>query len=180
MTRIPSRWWWSNRSSAPAVSGTYTARVTICASRGSSSDKTYGNITVNDSIFCGVKTNPIVVCGIMGQNNVWLPDWYSTTVMGPTLSIEAALLAQYGTIGDAYNGSTSFPLPTSNPNGGTHYPTHNLVLAGSALGCTGIGFQTAYFIKRTYGFDVRLITNPPPYWPHTDNQWIVVSSWWED
>jgi len=162
------------------VSGTYTARVTICASRASSSDTTYGNITVNNSIICGVKTNPIVVCGIMAQNNVWLPDWYSTASMDSTLSIEAALLAQYGRIGDAYNGSTSFPLPTSNPNGGTHYPTHNLVLAGSALGCTGVGFQIAYFIKRIYGFDSRLITNPPPYWPHTDNQWIIVSSWWED
>jgi hypothetical protein len=162
------------------VSGTYTARVTICASRASSSDKTYGNITVNNSIRCGVKTDPVVVCGIMAQNNVWLPDWYSTTVMDPTLTIEAALLAQYGAIGDAYNGSTTFPLPTSNPSGGTQYPTHDLALAGSALGCTGIGFQTAYFINRTYGFDSRLITNPPPYWPHTDNQWIVVSSWWED
>jgi hypothetical protein len=162
------------------VSGTYTSRVTVCASRASSSDKTYGNITVNNSIKCGVKTDPVIVCGIMAQNNVWLPDWYSTTVMDPTLNIDAALLAQYGTIGDAYNGSTTFPLPTSNPYGGVRYPTHDLVLAGSALGCTGIGFQTAYFINRTYGFDTRLTTNPPPYWPHTDNQWIVVSSWWED
>jgi hypothetical protein len=162
------------------VSGTYTARVTICASRASSSDKTYGNITVNNSIKCGVKTNPMVVCGLMAQNNVWLPDWYSRTVMDPTLTIEAALLAQYGTIGDAYNGSTTFPLPTTNPSGGKQYPTHDLVLAGSALGCTGVGFQTAYFINRTYGFDPRLTTNPPPYWPHTDNQWIVVSSWWEE
>lgn len=160
------------------VSGTYTARVTICASRASSSDTTYGNITVNNSIICGIKTNPIVVCGIMAQNNVWLPDWYSTSVMDPTLKIEAALLAQYGRIGDAYNGSTSFPLPPSSPNG-THFPRHDLDLEGSALACTGIGFQTAYFINRTYGFDTRLTTNPPPYWPHTDNQWIVVSSWWE-
>lgn len=162
------------------VSGTYTARVTICASRASSNDLTYGNITVRNSIKCGVKTDPVVVCGVMAQNNVWLPDWYSTNQMDATLTVEAALLAQYGAIGDAYNGSTTFPLPTSNPNGGTQYPTHNLSLAGSALGCTGVGFQTAYFITRTYGFDTRLTTNPPPYWPHTDNQWIVVSSWWQN
>jgi hypothetical protein len=161
------------------VCGTYTARVTICASRSSSTDKTYGNITVSNSIRCGAKTSPTVVAGLMAQNNLWLPDWYSTSVMDPTLTIEAALLAQYGAIGDSYNGSTTFPLPTSNPSNGVQYPTHNLVLAGSALGCTGIGFQTQYFINRTYGFDERLKTNPPPYWPHTDNQWIVVSSWWE-
>ncbi len=162
------------------VSGTYTARVTICASRASSSDKTYGNITVSNSVKCGVKTDPVIVCGLMAQNNIWLPDWYSTTVMDPTLTIEAALLAQYGTIGDAYNGSTTFPLPTANPNGGTQYPTHNLALAGSALGATGVGFQAQYFINRTYGFDSRLTTNPPPNWPRSDNQWIVVSSWWLD
>jgi hypothetical protein len=158
------------------VSGTYTARVTICASRASSSDSMYGNITVCNSVICGAITNPVVVCGLMAQNNVWLPDWYSTTVMDPTLTVQAALLAQYGTIGDAYNGSTTFPLPTT--NNGT-YPTHNLVLAGSALGCTGVGFQTQYFITRTYGFDSRLLTNPPPDWPRSDNQWIVVSSWWQ-
>jgi hypothetical protein len=162
------------------VRGTYTARVTICASRASSSDRTYGNITVSNSVRCGLKTNPVVVCGLMAQNNIWLPDWYSTNVMDPTLTIDAALLAQYGTIGDAYNGSTSFPLPTSNPSGGTQYPKHDLVLAGSALGCTGVGFQTQYFINRTYGFDDRLRTNPPPEWPRGDNQWIVVSSWWQD
>ena len=161
------------------VSGTYTSRVTICASRASSSDSTYGNITVCNSVRCGVKTNPLIVCGLMAQNNIWLPDWYSTNVMDQTLTIEAAILAQYGTIGDAYNGSTTFPLPTSNPNGRTQYPTHNLSLAGSALGCTGIGFQTAYFINRTYGFDDRLKTNPPPDWPRGDHQWIVVSSWWQ-
>lgn len=162
------------------VSGTYTARVTICAARASSSDRTYGNITVNNSVRCGAKTNPVVVGGLMAQNNVWLPDWYSTTVMDPTLTIDAAILAQYGTIGDSYNGSTSFPLPTSNPSGGTQYPQHDVVLAGSALGCTGIGFQTQYFINRTYGFDDRLRTNPPPNWPRSDNQWILVSSWWQN
>lgn len=160
------------------VRGTYTARVTICASRASSGDRTYGNITVSNSVRCGVKTNPMVVCGLMAQNNIWLPDWYSTSVMDQTLTIDAAILAQYGTIGDAYNGGTTFPLPTNNPSG--KYPTHDLVLAGSALGCTGIGFQQKYFINRTYGFDQRLRTNPPPSWPRSDNEWILVSSWWQD
>jgi hypothetical protein len=162
------------------VKGTYTARVTICASRASSADTTYGNITVANSVRCGVKTDPIVTCGLMAQNNIWLPDWYSTNYMDQTLTVEAAILAQYGQIGDSYNGSTNFPLPTSNPNNGTNYPTHDLSLAGSALGCTGIGFQSAYFINRTYGFDDRLRTNPPPSWPRGDNAWIVVSSWWQN
>jgi len=155
------------------VSGTYSARVTICASRGTSSDLTYGNITVSDSVLCSDKTNPQVVCGLLAQNNVWLPDWYSTNQMDKTLTVEAALLAQFGRIGDAYNGSTKFPLPSNNGL----YPTHDLVLAGSALGCTGVGFQADYFINRTYGFDDRLKTNPPPYWPHGDKQWIVVATW---
>ncbi|HEY5482837.1 MAG TPA: hypothetical protein VIK31_03370 [Propionibacteriaceae bacterium] len=155
------------------VSGTYSARVTICASRMSGTDATYGNITVSDSVLCSDKTNPQIVCGLMAQNNVWLPDWYSTNQMDKILTIEAALLAQFGRIGDARNGSTTFPLPSNNGN----YPTHDLDLAGSALGCTGVGFQTDYFINRTYGFDERLKTNPPPYWPRGDKQWIVVATW---
>lgn len=156
------------------VSGTYAARVTICASRDSASDKTYGNITVSNSVRCSDRTNPLVVCGLMAQNNVWLPDWYSTKWMDQTLTVEAALLAQFGRIGDARNGSTTFPLPSN--NSGT-YPTHDLDLAGSALGCTGVGFRADYFINRTYGFDERLKTSPPPYWPHGDKQWIVVATW---
>jgi len=159
------------------VRGTYTARVTICAARASSSDSTYGNITVANSVLCGDKSTASTVAGLMAQNNVYLPDWYSRTVMDPTLRIEAALLAQYGQIGDRGT-QGSFPLPDPRPD--NTYPYHNLELAGSALGCTGVGFKTTYFITRDYGFDERLKTNPPPYWPRGDNAWILVTSWLEN
>ena len=164
------------------VQGTYTARVTICASRANSSDTTYGNINVIDSVLCGDTSNPTVVCGLMAQNSVYLCDWYSRTFMDPTLTIQAALLAQYGGVNDS-----NMPSGLSNLGGTkysssplTYWPYHDLALAGSVLGRTGIGFDGTYFVTRTYGFDQRLVTNPPPYWPRGDNQWVLVSSWAEN
>jgi hypothetical protein len=136
----------------------------------------------------------------MAQNNIWLPDWYSRTNMDPTLEIQAALLAQYGTIGDNipsglsgnnvfYNSTTqtsAHDITTTVLNGDTSgivsskYPYHDLDLAGSALGCTGVGFSVDYFITRSYGFDDRLKTSPPPYWPSGDSKWVLVSSWLEN
>jgi hypothetical protein len=167
------------------VQGTYTARVTIVATRASSSDTTYGNIIVVNSVKCGDTNNPTTVCGLIGQNNVYLPDWTSRSLMDATLTVQAALLAQFGGVNDS-----NMPSGLSN-KGGTqstysykgvyaYYPYHDLYLAGSVLGKTGIGFDSTYFVNRYYGFDPRLSTNPPPYWPHGDNQWILVSSYLEN
>jgi hypothetical protein len=170
------------------VSGTYTSRVTICASRISSTDtKNSGCITVADSVLCGNKTNASVTCGLLAQNSIWLPSWYSRTdngktppgVMSPTLTIESAMLAQNGSIGDNYNSSSAPPLPQ---------PYHDLSISGASVGKGGIGFtsptnvgtstQTYGFRTRDYGFDPRLKTSPPPSWPKTGDS-VVVASWVE-
>lgn len=159
------------------VKGTYTARVTICVSRANASDTTWGNITVANSILCGNMSNVTVVCGLMAQNNVYLADWYSRNLMDPTLTIQAALLAQYGGVNDNDKPSGISNLGGSTYSGSTKWPYHDLDLEGSVLGKTGIGFDASYFVTRDYGFDQRLVTNPPPYWPRGDNQWVLVSSW---
>ena len=172
------------------VKGTYTARVTICASRTSSSDtKNSGCITVADSVLCGNKTNSAITCGLLAQNSVWLPAWYSRKdngltppgVMDPILTIEAAMLAQNGSIGDGYSSRSGISIAKPQPY-------HDLNVTGASVGKGGIGFssptnvgsstQTYGFLNRNYGFDPRLKTNPPPSWPKTGDS-VVVSTWIE-
>jgi hypothetical protein len=172
------------------VKGTYTSRVTICADRTSSTDLlNSGCITVENSVLCGNMNDSKVTCGLLAQNSIWLPDWYSRTdaspagVMDPDLNIQSAMLAQNGSIGDAYSNYFSGNGPPK------PQPYHDLSISGAAVGRNGIGFtsptnvgtssQTYGFLNRDYGFDPRLKTNPPPSWPKTGDS-VVVASWVEN
>ncbi len=150
------------------VRGTYTSRVTLCVTGASPSDTTYGNIRVADSVLCGNTSNAQITCGLLAQNNVYLPGWYERpNIMDATLTIQAAILAENG----------AFTYDPNDNNYGTW--THNLSVSGSMASYRAPGFDTTHWVNRTYNFDSRLATNPPPYWPKT-NGLIVVSSWLEN
>jgi hypothetical protein len=152
------------------VQGTYTSRVTVCATGASTSDTTYGNIRIADSVLCGCASNPRITCGLLAQNNVYLPGWYQQpTIMDKTLTVQAAILAENGAF-------------TNDPNDSKNYGqtwTHDLSVSGSMASYGVPGFDTAHWGTRTYQFDSRLATDPPPYWPKTDDL-ILVSSWLEN
>ena len=172
------------------VKGTYTSRVTICASRTSSSDLTNsGCITVENSVLCGNISDSKITCGLLAQNSIWLPSWYSRTdatpagVMDPILTIQSAMLAQNGSIADGFTGSGR---SISTGSATKPQPEHDLYITGASVGKGGIGFtsptnvgtsnQTYGFLNRNYGFDPRLTTNPPPSWPKTGDS-VVIASW---
>jgi hypothetical protein len=89
--------------------------------------------------------------------------------MDATLTIQAAILAENGAF-------------TNDPNDSNNYSqtwTHNLSVSGSMASYQTPGFDATHWGNRIYNFDSRLATNPPPYWPKT-NDLIVVSSWLEN
>jgi hypothetical protein len=161
------------------VKGTYNAALTIVSS---------GDIMLIQNIG---PTNPAstFTCGLVAQDNVWIPNNYSTTELPTNITIQAALMA----IGDgtAANGHCGLYPWDIYRGGGNTPPGYYGPLRGTA---TFIGSRTyqqttgmvwtnpsdfAGFTEREYDYDTRLDVFAPPKFPVIHNGELKVTTWQE-
>ena len=141
------------------VRGTYTGAVTV----GSNS-----NIYIPDNLQPS-STNSPFTCGLVAQNNVIVPTWYTSVPSNMTLY--AAMLAQTGSVyGDLQNGITKSSISIVGSISQKQY--------GYFAGLNG-NTVVSGFTTRSYTYDARLDLNPPPKFPALRDGSLQVDSWIE-
>jgi len=146
-------------------SGSYSTPVTLA--------------TTKDMIFIANLTratgSPKAVCGLVAQGKATWPVYY--TQMPNDLTVEAAILAQSGTIG--FDANSSY-------DGKINMKKNDLLLRGSLCAAGGnTGFYrsdlSAGFIgDRQYLYDPALYDDPPPLFPQLRGDNLRVTQWLDE
>jgi hypothetical protein len=141
------------------VEGTYNAMVTVAVT---------GDIMLTKNI-APTDPNSVFTCGLVAQNNIWIPIAYPLSQLAGTISIQAALVAVTGQCGAYFQ--SGGPLRTSAQFIGSraYFVTSGLVLTDNSAG----------FNQRLYDYDERLDTYAPPKFPVIHDGTLKVSTWAE-
>ncbi len=132
----------------------YAGRITIAAARLPDSPSQRRSISIIGDITYAAKDGSSVV-GLIAQQDIFVPQYVPNT-----MEVNAAMLAQYGSVGyDTQNGGlkNSFTLYGSIAQYANDY-------GFKVLGCGSFcrGFPTT-----NYNFDTNLTYAPPPQFPNT-------------
>ena len=143
------------------ISGTnWPGRITIAAAKLPDNSATRKSINIVDNLTYAAKDGSDVI-GLVAQADIFVPRYVPNT-----LEADAAVLAQYGSVGyDTTNGGlkTSFTL-----YGGIAQNQNNYGFKTTGCGSYCTGFPTT-----AYNFDSHLIYAPPPQFPTTGNYSIL-------
>jgi len=156
------------------VKGNYNAAITVACT---------GDIMLIQNI---APTNPAstFTCGLVAQDNVWIPNQYSTSELANDISIQAALMA----IGDgsAANGHCGlYPYLSSGQGSlGPLRGTATFIGSRTYQSPTGLVWMSgssniAGFNDREYDYDTRLDLYAPPKFPVIHNGELKVTTWQE-
>lgn len=141
------------------LEGNYGAMVTVASSK---------NIYIPNNLV-PTTSGALFTCGVVANQSVIVPTWYSA--MPSVMNIEAALLAQTGTVyGDLKTG----------------YKKSKITILGS-MAYSDYGYfaqysgntVTAGFNDREYTYAPRLDINPPPFYPQLRDGSLKISTWVE-
>ena len=147
------------------VSGTgYSSRITIVAAKLPDSSSTRRSINIIDNLTTAMHDGSDSI-GLIAQQDVFVPRYVPNT-----MEVDAAVLAQFGSVGyDTNNGplKSSFTLLGSIAQNQNEY----------AFKTTGCGSYCRGFPTTEYDFDTSLINAPPPGWPTLGSYSIM--SWRE-
>lgn len=138
----------------------YKGRITVAAARLPDNPSQRRNIRITNSLDYASEDGSNVI-GLIAQNDVFVPRYAPNT-----MTVDAALLAQYGSVGyDTTNGplKTSFTLYGSIAQYQNDY-------GFKVLGC---GSYCRGFPITQYNFDEHLVYAPPPMFPTTGNYTIL-------
>ncbi len=143
------------------LSGTnWPGRITIAAAKLPDNSATRKTIKLVDNLTYAAKDGSAVI-GLVAQADIFVPAYVPNT-----LEINAAVLAQYGSVGyDTSNGGlkASFTLYGGIAQNQNNYGFKTL---GCGSYCTG-------FPTTAYNFDSHLIYAPPPQFPTTGNYSVL-------
>lgn len=140
------------------VSGSgYPGRITIAAASAGGNSSRPLTINIIDNLTYAAQDGSAVI-GLVAQNDIFVPAYAPST-----LTVNAALLAQNGSVGaDTINSAnkTSFTLygaiaQYQNVYG---FKTSNCATDPTSFSCSG-------YIQTTYNFDAHLSNAPPPSFP---------------
>jgi hypothetical protein len=143
------------------VVGSYNAALTIASS---------GDIMLTQNILA-TNSGSIYTCGLVAQNNVWIPIAYPTSELPDTLKIQAATMAITGQNGVYF--TAGGPLRSKAWFVGSRtYAVATGLVSGSGSGAMG-------FATRVYDYDQRLNIYTPPSFPVIHNGTLKVMTWQE-
>jgi type II secretory pathway pseudopilin PulG len=145
------------------VQGTYNAMVTVASS---------GDIMLTQNI-APTDSNSVFTCGLVAQNNVWIPIDYPTTQLPDQLSIQAAMVAINGSCGAYFDAGG--PLRSK----ATFIGSRSYKVATGLVQIDGSGHEVAGFSNRVYDYDERLDTYAPPKFPVIHDGTLKVTTWQE-
>lgn len=144
------------------VEGTYNAMVTVAAS---------GDIMLVKDIAPTDPNSPFT-CGLVAQNNIWIPIAYPTSQLADTLSIQAAMVAVTGSCGAYFD--SGGPLRTR----ATFIGSRSYKVATGLVQLSG-SVEVRGFSNRVYDYDERLDTYAPPKFPVIHDGTLKVTTWAE-
>mgnify|MGYP003385811550 CR=1 FL=1 len=143
------------------LSGTnYPGRLTIAAAKLPDNASQRKSINIIDNLTYAVQDGSAAV-GLVAQQDVFVPQYAPAT-----LTVNAALLAQFGSVGyDTANGGlkTTFSLYGAIAQNQNSY---GFKVAGCGSYCRG-------YPTTSYNFDSHLIYAPPPKFPTTGNYSVL-------
>jgi type II secretory pathway pseudopilin PulG len=143
------------------ISGTnWPGRITIVAAKLPDNAATRKSINIIGNLTYAGHTGQNAI-GLIAQQDVFVPQYVPNT-----MNVDAAVLAQYGSVGyDTANGGlkTSFTLYGA------------IAQSQNAYGfkSTGCGSYCSGFPTTAYNFDSNLIYAPPPMFPTTGNYSVL-------
>jgi hypothetical protein len=143
------------------VVGSYNAALTIASS---------GDVMLTQNILA-TNSGSIYTCGLVAQNNVWIPIAYSTSELPDTLKIQAATMAITGQNGVYFDAGGPLRSKAWFVGSRTYAIATGLV---SGSGSHAMGFGT-----RVYDYDQRLNIYTPPNFPVIRNGTLKVMTWQE-
>jgi len=145
------------------VQGTYNAMVTVASS---------GDIMLTQNI-APTDPNSAFTCGLVAQNNVWIPINYSTSELPSQLSIQAAMVAISGSCGAYFDNGG--PLRTK----AAFIGSRSYKVATGLVQTDSSGHEIRGFSNRVYDYDERLDTYAPPKFPVIHDGTLKVTTWTE-
>ena len=143
------------------ISGTsFPGRITIVAAKLPDNSATRKSINIIGNLTYSAHDGTAAI-GLIAQQDIFLPQYVPNTV-----NVDAALLAQYGSVGyDTANGGLK--------NSFTLYGAAAQSLNNYGFKTTGCGGYCTGFPTTAYNFDSNLIYAPPPQFPTTGNYSVL-------
>jgi hypothetical protein len=143
------------------VSGTsWPGRITIVAAKLPDNSSTRKSINIINNLTTALQDGSDTI-GLIAQQDVFIPQYVPST-----MTVDAAMLAQYGSVGyDTTNGGlkSSFTLFGAIAQNNNQY----------GFKTTGCGSYCKGFPTTTYTYDSSLLYGPPPGWPTTGTYSIM-------